>query len=87
MERRKWWIIILIVVLVLGVVLYVLNTQRLWTECSGGIGNCGGPSPDCSTLQDTTCKAQCDDTIERKVDGPFCETENFVCCQLKLYLN
>ncbi len=78
-------ILMIIVIVVFSVVLYTFKNQRLWTECSGGIGNCGGPPPECSTLTDTTCKTQCDDRIEQKIDGPFCETENFVCCQLKLY--
>lgn len=82
---KKWIIVFsVIVALVLGAVLYGLfSPMKGQTDCAGF--GCGGPSPDCSTLQDTTCKAQCDDTIERKIDGPHCETEKFVCCQLKLY--
>lgn len=83
---KKWMIIVgVIVILVIGVVLYGLfmSPVKGQTKCAGF--GCGGPPQKCSTLQDTTCKAQCDDATERKIDGPLCETENFVCCQLKLY--
>lgn len=87
---KKWIIIVsVIVILVFGFVLYgFLNPVKGQTKCAGfGCGGsgtiCGGIDcpDDCLTLRDTTCKAQCDDATERKIDGSLCETENFVCCQ------
>lgn len=91
---KKWIIVVsVIVIFVISVfIIFGLFNVRGQTKCAGpGCGGsgtiCGGIDcpDDCLTLRDTTCKAQCDNATERKIDGPFCEKENFVCCQLKLH--
>lgn len=78
---KKWMVVVsVIVILVLGIFIIGLFNSGGKIKCAS-IG-CDDPRVKCPP-PNTTCKTQCDNTSEIKIDAPFspCDNENQVCCQ------